>query len=664
MFKFSLVLGAALCGAVMFATPSTAIAHGGQYRGPRDLVPPGGGGNTPVPPSTPSGPNNPNTPSGPGTPTAPNGPPTGGVPTPGSNPLSGGLDVTASFSDWSFWWGFNKDRFLDLKRKITHIEVATESDEYVLGFMGAKGRNLIGIDREAVKRIVFPVIQTVLEDQSCSADEHSSALVALAKLGLEGERSVELIARHLDAKNQEVSETAAVALGILAEVEALPMLSSLLRDDAMARKRIGRHEVPVRTRAFAAYGLGLIGTTLRGDASSTTLRQIEGELLKSFQQDRESTDDLRVAALSALSLLPLDAARIQELAESTLLPVLRDRRTNNLDVVRAHIPTTLARWSRIAGSEHPTTRAWADLCTQSLGDKKEKSLVAQSMVLALGVIEANRGDQSASATRALIQYANDGKDKQAQQFCMIALGQIGGAEALKHLRATLHKGKNQERAWAAIGLGVRAFEDRSTQSAPVDPTAAEDVLALLEKDRDPSLLGAYSISLGLMSYSRAREGLENELRESNIDSLKGQAGIGLGLMNATASKALIQSELGKSKRRPDQLQALAIALGLLGDREVVDLLLAHMKEARTTSVHAALAQALGFIGDQRSLVPLCEMARGDDLTAEARAFALVALGIACDKERLPWNEKIAENANYLATVSTLTGGALGVLDIL
>ena len=211
---------------------------------------------------------------------------------------------------------------------------------------------------------------------------------------------------------------------------------------------------------------------------------------------------------------------------------------------------------------------------------------------------------------------------------------------------------------------MRAFEDRASEIGSSDGSAAAEVLAALRKDRDPSLRGAYAISLGLMRYEPAREALEKDLLEANVDSQKGNAGIGLGLMGAQTSRGLIQQELGKSKRRPEQLQSLAISLGLLGDQSVVDLLIATMKEARTTSVHAALAQALGFIGDQRSLAPLAEMVTADELTAEARAFALVALGIACDKERLPWNAKIAENANYRATVSTLTGSALGVLDIL
>ena len=53
-----------------------------------------------------------------------------------------------------------------------------------------------------------------------------------------------------------------------------------------------------------------------------------------------------------------------------------------------------------------------------------------------------------------------------------------------------------------------------------------------------------------------------------------------------------------------------------------------------------------------------------NLTPLSRAFAAVALGGVADKEKLPWNSKIAQNMNYRGAVETLTGSGTGVLDIL
>ena len=78
-----------------------------------------------------------------------------------------------------------------------------------------------------------------------------------------------------------------------------------------------------------------------------------------------------------------------------------------------------------------------------------------------------------------------------------------------------------------------------------------------------------------------------------------------------------------------------------------------------------MASALGFIGDARSLDPLVKMLQDKQLTASARGFAAVALGIVADKEALPWNAKVSIDINYLANTSTLTTTeGSGLLDIL
>jgi HEAT repeat protein len=76
------------------------------------------------------------------------------------------------------------------------------------------------------------------------------------------------------------------------------------------------------------------------------------------------------------------------------------------------------------------------------------------------------------------------------------------------------------------------------------------------------------------------------------------------------------------------------------------------------------AIALAFIGDRRTIQPLKKMLFNEDLTALSRAFAAFALGGVADKEKLPWNSKIARNMNYRSSVETLTQSGTGVLDIL
>ena len=80
---------------------------------------------------------------------------------------------------------------------------------------------------------------------------------------------------------------------------------------------------------------------------------------------------------------------------------------------------------------------------------------------------------------------------------------------------------------------------------------------------------------------------------------------------------------------------------------------------------SAVAKALGFIGDRRSVRPLLKLLEDRGAQDLPRAFAAVALGLIGDKEPLPWNSKIAVDLNYRASAETLTSFAgTGVLDIL
>jgi HEAT repeat protein len=109
-----------------------------------------------------------------------------------------------------------------------------------------------------------------------------------------------------------------------------------------------------------------------------------------------------------------------------------------------------------------------------------------------------------------------------------------------------------------------------------------------------------------------------------------------------------------------------VALGLLGDKELVPELVTLLGNAKSLASQAAIASGLGFIGDSRSIDPLVAMLKKKEgLTDTARGFAAVALGIVCDKELLPWNAKLSADMNYRASVSTLQGeGGTGILDIL
>ncbi|MEE2887128.1 MAG: HEAT repeat domain-containing protein, partial [Planctomycetota bacterium] len=135
--------------------------------------------------------------------------------------------------------------------------------------------------------------------------------------------------------------------------------------------------------------------------------------------------------------------------------------------------------------------------------------------------------------------------------------------------------------------------------------------------------------------------------------------------NEQKAKEDIHDVVRKSVRRPDLLKQAAIALGKLGDKTVTQTLTGMLQEKETNLAKlSAIASALSFIGDRRTIQPLKKMLFDDNLTPLSRAFAAVALGGVADKEPLPWNSKIARNMNYRGAVETLTQSGTGVLDIL
>ena len=205
-------------------------AHGGQYRGPGDVVPPGpgGGGNTgrPSGPTT-GGPAGPSTgrPSGPSTgspaapstggPTGPRGPSRG--PTTGGRGASIGLDLTK----WSFWWEFNKDPFIHLKDAIHSKGTQTGSDDFYLGSTRkSNSRDTLAPTKED-RLNVLATLRRAMKSTN-NKDIISACMIAMAKIGMDHPefKLKDVFKPYLKSLNQEVRETAALALGIAAQTES------------------------------------------------------------------------------------------------------------------------------------------------------------------------------------------------------------------------------------------------------------------------------------------------------------------------------------------------------------------------------------------------------------------------------------------------------------
>lgn len=689
----SLALLALLAAGSGLALPSPLHAHGGQYRGPGDTVPPGGTG------SSPGG-------VGPGVagPTGPGGTsPTTGTPGvrgpggPGNSPSqggqTGGTDPGLDLSQWSFWWEFNKDPFLDLKQFLHAPGSVTGSDAWFLG-NGEKsqGRDSLQPSEPQIREIVVPALLAALEGET-NNDVVTGCLIALAKIGdPPGESGASpigaTIARHLADANQEISETAAIALGILGNPGEIESLVGLLEDRESGRRLLGRHEVPLRTRAFSAYALGLLGSRCVREEDRKTIVAALRHGLEAGHRSR----DLPVACVIALGMTPLSELEAPpgsapELGRTAqveyLLAFLAD--SSQPGLVRAHAPTALARLltGELPAALHESlrTRIAGALLERLSTRSKDPAEVVQSVAQALGLLGTNDLEHplDRSILEALTGLARNG-EVQSRSFALISLARVGARTAAnstdpeggldlvtKTLLHSLAEGKGQVPSWAGLACGVLARELSSSKQAPSRIAALQSaVRGALGEERSTERVAALAIAAGIMRDQEAAPELLERLASLRDEGARGYVALGLGLMNAREALDEIQAVVAEARFRPELLKQASIALGLLGDKNAVTLLSDLLRTAKGLATQASVSSALGIIGDRRSIEPLVALLRNPELTPRARGFAAAALGIVADRAPLPWNSSISRDLNYRASTSTLTdaGSGTGILDLL
>ena len=663
---------AALC---VVAGP--ALAHGGTFRPPTDPRY-GPKGNLPTTPY-----------SGPGSGRGAYGPPPPG--TPGSL-LSGGVDAV-DMTEWTWWWELHKEIHLQLRARLRDGGVASGSDGFFLGRgqKSAARNDGVGPSREQVRGEVVPALLRRLEAEK-SQDVRTSCLIALARIGEDEDATATalepVLRRHLQDADSTVVETAAIALGILGNDATAFLLGDLVRDTAAGQAAVGKEEVPVRVRAFAAYGLALLG---RNSAREDVRRFVVHSLTRGIEEDDTASADLSAACVIALGRVPLAAGGVfpdpgpktvaassasLEAQTAYLIELLRDERKLKR-VARAHVPTSLgllASDPALDGGEVKARVGEALLERLSLS-RRENTDVLQSCAIGLGLIgDIDDDELDGRIRRTLVALPSRIDDRQARHFALISVGWVsartgrGDAGGVADLRAHLLRqftgGRGDTPQWAGLALGLLGRAEAARGELP--STAVVRALhSGLRDAKAPSDIGALCIASGLLRDPNATSLMLDKLARTKEGQARGHAAVGLGMLNAREALVPIRRLADESTYRPDLLRELAIALGLLGDPSVVDLLLDKLGRSSALSAQASIARALGRIGDRRAVTPLVQMLDRATLHDQARAFAAVAVGIVADREELPWNTILGVGLNYNAAPETLFDQqGNGVLNIL
>jgi HEAT repeat protein len=186
----------------------------------------------------------------------------------------------------------------------------------------------------------------------------------------------------------------------------------------------------------------------------------------------------------------------------------------------------------------------------------------------------------------------------------------------------------------------------------------------LDDERSTERLGAYALAAGLAQVGESAPRLMRLLDKELPDELRGQVALGLALLGHEPAVEPLRAIVSGSTSRPVLLRQAAIALAILGDKDVATQLAVMLREARSLATQGAISAALGFIGDRRSVAPLLQLLGDRSSTDGARAFAAAALGGVADRSLLPWNAEIGIGLNYRAAPATLTDplSGSGILD--
>lgn len=219
----------------------------------------------------------------------------------------------------------------------------------------------------------------------------------------------------------------------------------------------------------------------------------------------------------------------------------------------------------------------------------------------------------------------------------------------------------------ALGLSLRdevRADDRTTE--PIDDVRRR-LQQELSRARDPSLVGALGIALGLSHTYEAADAMRSLLRKSVAkEEMSGYLATGLAQMDDGPTRTMLGPLLAETDHRQTLRMLGALALGQGGDHDVAALLTRLLRDSdgRNLREQAAFAGAIGRIGDVRSIHPLRCLLRDETRSVAVRAAAAAALGMLADDDAMPWNAIYAAGTNYRAAPPTLHDGENGIVDLL
>lgn len=515
--------------------------------------------------------------------------------------IGGPGDVTVSPTtgkgglSWEEWWARNRYRYLHFPDILEHAASAYPTTPV------KDASSLKGVIR-SLRAESLEVLRPLLDDPSFRI--RSAAVVGLGLLN--DEESLEAVFQKLKEGNQWVKDSAILALGLMDSPKARHMLFHLARNTRTGREAIEQTSVPDYLQAFAQISLALSKTV-----------GVEG-LLQHTAENRGLSQDLRAMALEAIGIMG------GEEAAKFLADFAADRERDSALLGAAVNAMSRTREPLV----YPFLLKYINA---------RKMEMRRSAALGLGE-HAWKGDEV--VVKLLDRAYRHTADQALKGFCLISMGSIGGAEAVKRLTRTARMGQYSSCPWACLGLGLALRES-------VDPAACAVLIKQLQYNGNRSFRGAAAVALGLAKSKEAVDLLIRMLKEGDDPFFRGYCGLSLGMISDPRALDPLKRALEEDSSPQVKIQS-AMALAHMNERGSVPVLYDLLFNTGNFSTQAFLAQTLGFMGDIRivDLVLAKLKKEKDTLDEQTLSCCMLLVARLLSGRTLPYLEPLAAHSNF------------------
>ncbi len=501
---------------------------------------------------------------------------------------------------WEFWFEFERDAL---------FRGPGRPDDLALGKDGRYGKRPDALARQAVLEQAVPLLLTALHSPEAAVREAAS--LALGRIAPPG--APKTLQEMLQDPSVPVRQAALLGLGLSGMGKALVPLAEVFTNRAQ----------PAGERAFAALGLGLSG------------RKEAEELLEQYLRGNLKPDRLFGEEESVLLGAVWACGR---LGEARLVPVLLEGYKD---------------LERNAATDSRRTRTVILASLGQIGDFSVRPFLVGSLqssdaairwgaAQALGLL----GDRGALA--GLARGVREGTDIETVNFCLLAIGRLGGPDAGALLRGLEDLARRHRQTHATWGLAVglarahglldelrKGFQVPGTRPFRGRDASGRD----FEKVRrdEERLRGALGLGMGLAGDPNTVPLLLASLRqEGNNDDFAGYLAIALGLQGTDSAVAeLLQAAAGPNAR-PEFRRGLVLGLALTGNPKAADEIARILVEDSDPTVRWAAGRALGLARTGKAFDTILAALREEGEirpSPQRSAQLLLALGYLGDRRR-------------------------------